>query len=255
MQIYFFVSENRLAENAAQLAAKKLQAAIRKNNPACFITATGKTQINFLKALTEYSSLEWDKTAMFHLDEFIGISEKHPASFRKYLHEKFTDIVNPGKTFFIKGDAKNPQTECERLNRLISRYIVDLAFIGIGINGHLAFNDPPADFELEAPYHIVQLDQNNRQHQFQKGCFLSFEQVPQSAISMSIRQIMKAKAIICLATGKSKAEIVQKSLQGEITPECPASVLQQHPDVSIFLDQEAASLLSKSFIHKYSAKG
>lgn len=255
MQIYLFISEKRLATSAAQLAARKLQAAIKKDNMACFVTATGKTQINFLKALTEYSFLEWDKTVMFHLDEFIGISEKHPASFRKYVHEKFTNIVNPGKTFFIKGNSKNPQAECERLNRLMSQYNIDLAFVGIGLNGHLAFNDPPADFKTEAPYHIVQLDQNNRRHQFQKGCFMSLEQVPQFAISMSIRQIMKAKAIICLATGKSKAEIVQKSLQGKITPECPASILQQHPNVSIFLDKEAASLLPESLFNKYSAKG
>lgn len=254
MRIYLFISGQQLATSAAQLAAKKLQAAIKKNNTACLVVATGKTQINFLKALTGYSNLEWDKIVMFHLDEFIGISEKHPASFRKYIHEKFSDIVKPGKTFFIEGYSKDPQAECERLNRLMSQYTVDLAFVGIGLNGHLAFNDPPADFETEIPYRIVELDQNNRQQQFQKGDFPSIDQVPQLAISMSIPQIMNSEAIICLATGKNKAAIVQESLQGKITPECPASILQQHPDVAIFLDKEAASLLPESFIRKYSAE-
>jgi glucosamine-6-phosphate deaminase len=189
---------------------------------------------------------------MFHLDEFVGISQDHPASFQKYIHKRFTDIVHPAKAHFIHGDSKDPKAECERLNRLISQYIVDLVFVGIGMNGHLAFNDPPADFETETPYRIVQLDQRNRQQQ--KEYFPSIEQVPKLAISMSIQQIMKAEAIICLATGKSKAEIVQKSLQGKITPECPASILQQHSNVSIFLDEEAASLLPETFTREYSAK-
>jgi glucosamine-6-phosphate deaminase len=218
---------------------------------ACFVVATGRSQVKLLKSLTEYPGLDWNKTVMFHLDEFVGISQNHPASFQKYIHERFTDIVHPAKAHFIHGDSKDLKAECERLNRLISQYIVDLVFVGIGMNGHLAFNDPPADFEAETPYRIVQLDQRNRQQQ--REYFTSIEQVPKLAISMSIRQIMKAEAIICLATGKSKAEIVQKSLHGEITPECPASILQRHPNVSIFLDEKAASLLPKEFIRKYSA--
>jgi glucosamine-6-phosphate deaminase len=251
MNIYLFDNEDRLANCAAEFAVKKLQVSIKKKSMACFVVATGRSQVKLLKSLTEYSGLDWNKTVMFHLDEFVGISQNHPASFQKYIHERFTDIVHPAKAHFIHGDSKDLETECERLNSLISQYIVDLVFVGIGMNGHLAFNDPPADFKAETPYRIVQLDQRNRQQQ--REYFTSIEQVPKLAISMSIRQIMKAEAIICLATGKSKAEIVQKSLHGEITPECPASILQRHPNVSIFLDEKAASLLPKVFIRKYSA--
>jgi glucosamine-6-phosphate deaminase len=252
MQIYLFDGEEELANCAAEFAVKKLQASLKKKNMACFVVATGRSQIKLLKSLTECHGLDWNKTVMFHLDEFVGISQDHPASFQKYIHERFTDIVHPAKAHFIHGDYNDLKAECERLNRLISQYIVDLVFVGIGMNGHLAFNDPPADFVTETPYRIVRLDRRNRQQQ--REYFPSIEQVPKLAISMSIRQIMKAEAIICLATGKSKVEIVLKSLQGKVTPECPASILQQHPNVSIFLDEEAASLLPGVFIRKYSAK-
>jgi glucosamine-6-phosphate deaminase len=152
MKIYRFDDEDRLANCAAKTAVEKLQVSIKKRNMACFVVATGRSQVKLLKSLTEYPGLDWNKTVMFHLDEFVGISQDHPASFQKYIHERFTDFVHPAEAHFIHGNSKNLKSECERLNTLISQYIIDLVFVGIGMNGHLAFNDPPADFETETPY-------------------------------------------------------------------------------------------------------
>ena len=184
---------------------------------------------------------------MFHLDEYVGISISHPASFRKYLNERLVNKVRPGKVHLINGNASDPGGECKRLNDLISRVAIDIAFIGIGENGHIAFNDPPADFETEEPYIVVNLDENCRKQQVGEGWFDSIEEVPTRAISMSVKQIMKAEAIICTCPDKRKAEAVRNCLSANaaITPMHPASILKQHKNGYIFLDKDSASLLEK----------
>jgi glucosamine-6-phosphate deaminase len=153
-------------------------------------------------------------------------------------------MVHPGRVHFIQGEAADPAAECRRINQIISQDTIDVAFVGIGENGHLAFNDPPADFETERPYHIVQLDDACRHQQLAEGWFASLEEVPSTAISMSIRQIMKSEAIVCTVPDQRKAQAVKHCLEGEISPRHPASILRRHPNAFIYLDKAAASLLS-----------
>jgi glucosamine-6-phosphate deaminase len=184
---------------------------------------------------------------MFHLDEYVGLPDTHNASFRKYLKERFVNKVGILKdVFFIDGDKPDPYSECRNLNEIISNFPIDIAFVGIGENGHLAFNDPPADFEVEDPYLVVDLDEKCRKQQLGEGWFSSLEEVPARAISMSIKQIMKSKRIICTVPDQRKAEAVKNCLENEVANLFPASILQKHPNCSIYLDRESSSLLSVS---------
>ncbi len=243
MNIFKATTKQETSEAAAHVASRKLREALNTNGHARFIVATGASQFDFLAVLTADETIGWDSTTMFHLDEYIGIPDTHPASFRKYLRERLVDIVQPGTVHLLNGEADDPQAECDRLNRIISQHEIDVAFVGIGENGHLAFNDPPADFETEAPYILVELDEACRLQQVGEGWFTGLDEVPSQAISMSIRQIMKAKAIICTVPDERKAEAVRNCLHGEITPMHPASILQTHPDCTVFLDAGSASLL------------
>ena len=243
MNIFKATTKRETSEAAAHAASTKLRKAITERGHASFIVATGASQFDFLDALTADKTIDWDNTTMFHLDEYIGIPETHPASFRKYLRERLVDIVRPGTVHFLNGEADEPQAECERLNRIISQHQIDVAFVGIGENGHLAFNDPPADFETDDPYILVELDEPCRLQQVGEGWFTELDEVPTQAISMSIRQIMKAQTIVCTVPDERKAEAVRNCLHGEITPMHPASILQTHPDCSVFLDTGSASLL------------
>ena len=244
MNILKATTKLETSKAAAKAASTKLREAINTQGHANFIVATGASQFDFLGALTNDRTIDWTKTTMFHLDEYIGISDTHPASFRKYLKDLLVNIVQPGTVHFLNGEAAVPQTECDRLNQIISQQQIDVAFVGIGENGHLAFNDPPANFETEEPYIVVELDEDCRQQQVGEGWFNGLDEVPTHAISMSIRQIMKAKAIICTVPDERKAEAVRNCLQGEITPRHPASILQEHPDCTIYLDAGSASLLN-----------
>jgi len=225
-----------------------LRKAIAERGRASFITATGASQFEFLEALTRSKNIDWHKTTMYHLDEYIGFSGTHPASFRRYLKERLVDIVHPGTVHFIQGESANPASECQRLNEIITRDQIDAAFVGIGENGHLAFNDPPADFNTEEPYIIVKLDEDCRNQQFGEGWFASLDEVPRTAISMSIRQIMKSAAIVCTVPEKRKAEAVKACFEGDVSPRHPASILKQHPNAFIYLDSAAASLLDPKLV-------
>ncbi|MCE2399315.1 glucosamine-6-phosphate deaminase [Candidatus Poribacteria bacterium] len=243
MNIFKANTKKETSEAAANAASTKLREAITINGHARFIVATGASQFDFLNTLTADTAIDWTKTTMFHLDEYIGISDSHPASFRKYLQERLVDIVQPATVHFLNGETDNPQSECDRLNEIISQHQIDVAFVGIGENGHLAFNDPPADFETEYPYIVVELDEACRLQQVGEGWFNGLDDVPTHAISMSICEIMKAKTIICTVPDERKAEAVQNCLQGEITPMHPASILQKHPDCTVYLDSGSASLI------------
>ena len=234
-----------MGEAAAQMAAKILQEVLQSKNKASFIAATGTSQFEFLDALCNHYEINWKKTEMFHLDEYLGLPANHPASFRNYLKKRLVDEVKLGKVFFIQGDASNPQYECKRISDLISKRRIDVAFVGIGENGHLAFNDPPADFKTKEPYIIVNLDIRCRKQQLNEGWFKSFEDVPRKAITISINEILRAKNIICTCPDKRKAEAVRRCLSEEesVSPENPASILKKHPRVFCYLDKYSASLL------------
>lgn len=235
-------SEN-LGIEAAKKAAILIREAIKENGEANVILATGSSQFETLKQLIIEKDIEWGKVTMFHLDEYIDLPLAHKASFRKYLQERFLDKVPAlKKVNFIDGEA-NPEEECNRLGELIKKSPIDVALVGIGENGHLAFNDPPADFDTDSPYLIADLNRACRQQQVNEDWFDSVEKVPAQAISMSVKQIMLSKQIICSVPGLRKAQAVKDCVEGEISNLHPASILQNHPDCYLYLDKTSASLL------------
>jgi len=249
--VKILVSPNKdaMGRQAAADGAALIRAAIAKQGRATIIVATGASQFEMLSALIEEADLDWAKVTGFHLDEYTGMPPTHPASFRKYLKERFVDKIAIGTFNYVDGEGLagngDVAAECERLDKLISEQTVDVAFVGIGENGHLAFNDPPADFETEKPYLIVDLDEACRKQQLGEGWFPNFEAVPSRAVSMSIRQIMKSKHIICTVPDERKAKAVQSTVEGPVSNEVPASILQQHEAMTLYLDEPAASLLKK----------
>ena len=246
MKIGIFETKDNMGKAAAEEAARILTKTIKEKGEANFIVATGASQFEFLENLTNISSIDWSKTTMFHLDEYVGIPESHPASFRKYLKKRLINKVHPGNVHLIKGDAKSPELECERLDKIIKQKEIDVAFVGIGENGHLAFNDPPADFDTKKPYLVVNLDDACRKQQFGEGWFKSFDDVPKRAISMSINQIMKSKNIICTVPDSRKAQAVKDCFEGQdISPEYPASILKNHGRAFLFLDEASAKLFKR----------
>ena len=244
-EVRIFETKKGMGKAAAERAAGILKKEIKEKNEAVFVIATGASQFDFLESLAGIPSIDWSKTVMFHLDEYIGIPESHPASFRKYLKERLIDKVHPGIVYLINGDSERPKLECQRLNKIISEKEIDVSFVGIGENGHLAFNDPPADFSTEEPYIVVELDEACRRQQLGEGWFRNFDEVPCRAISMSIKQIMKSKSIICTVPDSRKAQAVKDCLEGEISPDHPASALREHKKVFFFLDRNSAKLLRK----------
>lgn len=234
-----------LGQKAGKIGAELIRKAIFTQGFANIILATGTSQFETLKQLSAEKDIDWSKVVVFHLDEYLGLSITHPASFRKYLVERFFNHVPQLKAYHLIDGENDPEKECERLSTLIQNHPIDVAFVGIGENGHLAFNDPPADFETEKPYLVVNLDHACRMQQFGEGWFPNLEAVPTQAISMSIRQIMKSKSIICSVPDLRKAQAVKDCLKGEISNLHPASILQEHQDCQILLDQPASSLLHK----------
>lgn len=244
MKINVYDTKDAMGKAAALKAAEVLKQTILKKGEATFVVATGASQFEFLTHLTSDPSIDWSRTTMFHLDEYVGLPETHPASFRKYLKERFISLTHPGKVYLIEGDAEDPSQECERLGAIIKEKEIDISFVGIGENGHLAFNDPPADFEIEDPYLVVNLDEACRKQQLGEGWFEGLEDVPRKAISMSVKQIMKSKNIICTVPDQRKAEAVKNCFQGDlVSPQYPASILKNHENCFVFLDHQAAMYL------------
>ncbi len=242
MKIEIFDQKDEMGAAAAAAGIAKLKEVLAEKGSASIIVATGVSQFQVLAVLAE-SDLPWNKITAFHLDEYVGLPITHEASFRKYLWERFvTQLPLPPAAFHFLDGEGDVEAECERVSELIASTTIDVAFVGVGENGHLAFNDPPADFETEKPYLVVDLDDACRQQQLGEGWFPDFDSVPSQAISMSIRQIMKSAAIICTVPDERKAEAVKNATQGPVTPEVPASILQNHPDCQLFLDKAAASL-------------
>ena len=226
---------------AAQKGAELIRESIQKNGMANIIVATGASQFEMLGELVK-EDIDWSVVTGFHLDEYIGIDVSHPASFRKYLKERFVDLV-PIKEFNYVNGSIDAEAECNRLGEIISRHPIDVAFVGIGENGHLAFNDPPADFETEEPYLVVNLDEACRRQQLGEGWFPTFDDVPKQAISMSIKQIMKSEHIICSVPDKRKAEAVKNTVKSKVSSMVPASVVQLHKSTWLYIDKNSSSKL------------
>jgi glucosamine-6-phosphate deaminase len=242
------ISETKpeLGRKAAQEGATILRKALVEDGVANIILATGMSQFEMLAELVKEPDIAWDKVTVFHLDEYVGLPITHPASFRKYLRERFVDqLPGPLAAFQEINGENDPHAECARLGHLIAGRRIAVAFVGIGENGHLAFNDPPADFETEESYIVVRLDDACRRQQLGEGWFPTFADVPTQAISMSIRHILKSEHIVCVVPDARKAEAVRACLAGPISNLAPASILQQHPSTTIYLDPASAALLPK----------
>ncbi|MEQ8926457.1 MAG: glucosamine-6-phosphate deaminase, partial [Fulvivirga sp.] len=243
LEVSVFKTPKEMGNAAADLVSKKLGEAIESRNEANLILATGASQFPFLEALKE-RQIEWNKITVFHLDEYKGISDTHPASFRKYLKERILDEVSPAKIFYLNGDALDAEQEAKRYEENLKKYPIDIACIGIGENGHIAFNDPPvADFNDPKLVKVVKLDKACRNQQFGEGWFPTFNDVPKEAITLTINAIMNCKAISCVVPDNRKAEAVFSTLYNEISTNCPATILRKHTQAKLFLDKRSASKL------------
>lgn len=236
---------DKLGKAAGTKAAQLITETIIEKGNANIILATGVSQFATLNQLVAESNVDWSKVTMFHLDEYIGLPLTHPASFRKYLLDRFVSKVPALASYHLINGEGDVKKECERLGKLITENSIDVALVGIGENGHLAFNDPPADFETEKQYIVVQLDEVCRRQQVAEGWFSGLDEVPRQAISMSVKQILKSKHIICSVPDERKAVAVRNCLENPVSNLFPASALQSHPGCTCFLDAASASLLSK----------
>ena len=245
MHIKTYADRQTMSRAAARHAARLLRAAIDAKGYGRIVAATGASQFDFLEALTAAPGIDWPRVEMFHLDEYVGLPADHPASFRKYLLERL--IRKAGiRNYHLLDAETEPLAVAARVGAELAKEPVDVAFVGIGENGHLAFNDPPADFAASDPYLVVTLDEACRRQQVGEGWFASVEDVPAQALSMSVQQILRSRAIICVVPDERKAAAVRASLEGAITPDVPASVLRRHDDVTVYLDRDAAALLSRA---------
>jgi len=245
VQISVSKSKQEMGELAAAHGAQAIREAIATRGTANIIVATGASQFEVLDALAKQPDIAWDCVTGFHLDEYSGLPLNHPASFRLYLWARFvSQLPVPLRAFHWISGEDDCRAECRRLGEIIRRHLIDVAFVGIGENGHLAFNDPPADFETVEPYLVVELDEACRRQQLGEGWFPTFEDVPQQAISMSVNQILNSRTIICTVPDERKSTAVRNTVEGEVSPAVPASILQRHADTTLFLDESAASQLT-----------
>ncbi len=250
MNVHIAHDRRAMSAAAATHAAGSIRRAIDRRGKARIVAATGASQLDFLAALTSTTGIDWPRVELFHLDEYAGVPESHPASFRRYLREKLIDPTRLGTYHFLDGEGDLDEVRA-RVGRALAEDDVDVMFAGIGENGHLAFNDPPADFETTEPYIVVKLDEACRRQQVGEGWFARFEDVPDTAISMSVQQMLKAREMLIVVPDARKAVAVKATLEGKVGPAVPASILRTHPNVTLYLDEPAASLLDPETLKKY----
>jgi len=243
VQIAVFRDKLALAEAAAKDAAVAIRKAIEQQGFARIIAATGASQFEFLESLTTIPEIDWSRVEMFHLDEYLNLPATHPASFCRYLRERLIDKVGITRFHLLAGEGDVKKMIAD-VTVEIRKKPIDVAFVGVGENGHLAFNDPPADFETDEAYIVVKLDEACRRQQLGEGWFKSLEEVPQRAISMTIRQVLRSKQILCIVPDARKANAVAKCFQEEVSPQAPASILRTHTNATVYLDRDSAALLN-----------
>ena len=253
MRLRVFEDKVSLGASAAQQAAAAIRRAIAERGMARVVAASAASQFQFLEALTATPGLDWKEVELFHLDEYIGLPMAHPASFCKFLQEHLIGKTGITNHHLLNGEA-DPQEVIRRANAAISAAPIDIAFVGIGENGHLAFNDPPADFETEEPYIIVTLDEPCRQQQVGEGWFANLDAVPKQAISMSVKQVLKAREILAVCPDTRKAKAIHGCLEGPVSPHAPASILRTHANTTIYLDTNSAALLTPTTLTAMAAK-
>ena len=243
MLLKVFSDKISLGKAAAEQAARAIRNAIAARGEARIIAATAASQLEFLDALTREPGIDWAKVDAFHLDEYMGLPVTHPGSFRKMLLEQLLRKTGITRYHLLEGDASDPVEVTRRVGEELASRPVDIAFLGIGENGHIAFNDPPADFQTEEPYIVVELDEACRRQQVGEAWFADISQVPRQAISMSARQILKAREILAVVPDRRKAQAIKACFEGPVSSMAPASILRTHPNVTIYLDEDSASML------------
>ena len=253
MHLHIFPDRKSLASTVAGQGATAIRRAIARHGIARIVAASAASQIEFLEALIAEPGIEWSRVELFHLDEYIGLPPTHPASFCRFLQERLVAKTGIPVRHFLFGD-KDPAKVIRDVNQAIRRAPIHVAFVGIGENGHLAFNDPPANFATEEPFIIVELDEACRQQQVGEGWFSSLDEVPKHAISMSVRQVLKAEEILAIVPGPQKASAIQICMEGPISPAAPASILRTHNDAAIYLDRDSAARLSQDTLHEFMPK-
>jgi glucosamine-6-phosphate deaminase len=238
-----YPSADALGAAAAAAFAATVAGALRSRPTVAVIVATGNSQLPFFSALRHRPDVDWSRIDVFHMDEYLGMSPEHPASFRRYLHEQLVDVVGPRSFHGMRGDADDAGEEIRRYTVELNEFQPQICAMGIGENGHLAFNDPPADFTTGELVHLVDLDEQCRRQQWTEGHFPSLDAVPRSALSLTIRALLRPAHVLAVVPEKRKAEAVRDALTGPVTPQCPASILQQAPNARLLLDTESSSLL------------
>ncbi len=249
MKLIVSTTKEELGKRSAAHAAALINKAIKENGSARILLSTGASQFPFFEEFVK-ADIDWSRVEMFHLDEYVGISEEHPASFKRYLLDRFVDKVHPAKAHLING-LEDPKKTIAELTALLEEKPVDVGLIGIGENGHIAFNDPPADFDAKEAYRVVTLDERCLQQQIGEGWFQSVEETYKQAISMTAPQIMKCKSIISVVPYKVKAEAIYNTLKNDVTPTVPATLMKRHADCTVYCDADSASLLTPRMIAQY----
>ena len=249
MKLVVCETKEVLGYESARLAEKYINEAIKENGSARILLSTGASQFPFFNEIAKLD-IDWSKVEMFHLDEYVGISKEHPASFNNYLTNRFVKVVNPGKYHLIDG-TKNPDETIAELTALLDERQVDLGLIGIGENAHIAFNDPPADFEDKSAYKVVTLAERCLEQQIGEGWFKDKDECFKQAISMTCDRIMRCEHIVSVVPYKVKAEAIYNTLMNDVTCEIPATLLKKHADCVIYCDADSAALLDKETIEKY----
>lgn len=251
MQVKIFGNSDALAEAATQEAAALIRAAVQRNGHARIVVATGNSQVAMMAKLVELSDIPWSQVEAFHLDEYVGLPATHPASFRFWIRTRFEEKVRPRVVHYLEGDAADLETELKRYSALLAEGPLDLAFIGIGENGHIAFNDPPvADFLDPLRVKRVPLDEMCRTQQVGEGHFQTLADVPKEAVTFTCPQLMAAENLVCSVPDLRKANAVRDSLEGPLTTACPGSLLRVHPRATLYLDAESASKLSSVWTNR-----
>lgn len=244
LQVHIFQTRDAMGEAAADRAAEDLRKLLAAKQRVVAVFAAAPSQNEFLRALAEQPGIDWKRLIALHMDEYIGLPEGHPQSFGTYLREHIFDLVRPGRVEFIRGWADDPEAEAARYEEILKENPPDIVFMGIGENGHIAFNDPPvADFDDPKLVKVVELEERCRLQQVHDGCFPSLGEVPTHAITLTVPALMSAGVIHCIVPGPTKSEAVRRTLRGSISEECPATVLRRHPNATLYLDSDAAALL------------
>ncbi len=243
--VLIFPSLAEMASTAASRAAESLRGAIAERGRARIIVATGNSQIAFLKTLTEQPGIDWSKVEVFHMDEYVGMDFEHPAGFRRYVKTRLVDVVGAGRAHYLNGEALDLDVECRRYGELLAEAPIDLCCMGIGENGHIAFNDPHvADFKDPLAVKRVTLDEACRRQQVGEGHFTDLDATPREALTLTCPVLITPRHLICIAPERRKAEAARNAIEGPLSEDCPASLLLTQPHAAIYLDQESASLLS-----------